>query len=147
VAHRFLLEAGSWSLDGYWLEKKDRPSLVRGMTRITWKQENWFTMVSKLALGDNYQKEIFLKYKGHLDNEGKYYTYVLQHSLWGRVEGEGWIGSQSIVQCYWVIGTTQRQTGFETFSCLDENNYHFSSGILVGHHLKNMMELTLKRLS
>lgn len=145
MTHRFLLEPGSWSFDGYWLAKNEIPSSVRGRSVITWKQENWFTMVSKLVLDNNYQEEIALKYKGHLDSEGKYYTYVLQHSLWGRVEGEGWIGPTSIVQCYWLIGTTQRHTGFDTFYRLDEHTYHFSSGILAGHHLKNTMEVTLKR--
>lgn len=145
MTHRFLLEPGSWSFDGYWLAKNEIPSSVRGRSVITWKQQNWFTMVTKLVLGDNYQEEIALKYKGHFDSAGQYYTYVLQHSLWGRVEGEGWIGPQSIVQCYWLIGATQRHTGFDTFYRLDEDTYHFSSGILAGHHLKNTMEGTFKR--
>ena len=37
------------------------------------------------------------------------YTFVLQHSELGRVEGEGWIAPQSIVQRYWVLGDERQR--------------------------------------
>lgn len=144
MTHRFLLEPGSWSCNGYWLEKNQTPSQLQGITAVTWKQDNWFTIISRLFVGSS-QSEIALKYKGRLDADGKSYTYVLQHSLWGRVEGEGWIGPHAIVQNYWLVGATERHTGFDTFLCLNEQTYHLSSGLLAGYQLKNTIEITLKR--
>jgi hypothetical protein len=143
VVHTFLLEAGNWNLEGYWLKKNEQPIDVKGQIWISWKQENWFTMTTNLAFADG--SEVQSKHRGHLDDQEKYYTYVLKHSILGNIEGEGWIGPQSIIQCYWIVGATQRRTGFDTFYRKNENTYQFSSGILAGHHLSSTMEAILKR--
>lgn len=143
MAHTFLLEAGRWNVEGYWLKRNEQPLNLSGEITLLWKQENWFTMTTQLVFADN--TEVRAKHRGHIDSEEKYYTYVLKHSLLGNIEGEGWIGPQSIVQCYWIVGATQRRNGFDTFYRLSDNTYHFSSGILVGHHLSSTMEATLKR--
>lgn len=145
MAHSFLLEPGNWIIQGYLLKRHKQPIAVRGQTTVVWQGENWFTISGRLILDSNIEPEIQYKYRGHLDSNEKYYTYVLKHSVLGNIEGEGWIGQQSIVQCYWVVGATQKHTGFDNYYRLNENIYHLSSTILSGHHLGSTMEATLKR--
>ena len=139
------MEAGRWTLQGSWLERNGMPMAVKGKTLVVWNRDNWFTMVTKLAFPDSDREEIALQYRGRLDVGERQYTFVLQHSLLGRVEGEGWIAPESIVQRYWVLGDRQRRSGFETLHRLDKNQYHLSSSILAGHYLTSMMEATLER--
>jgi hypothetical protein len=70
---------------------------------------------------------------------------LLQHNILGQVEGEGWIGLDTIVQHYWVLGDRQRRSGFETLHRISEDTYYLSSGILTGHFLTNTMEASLER--
>lgn len=145
--HTFLLEAGRWKIQGNWLERNGMPINLQGKLIIVWNQNNWFTMVTKLIFEDDYHlSEIAAQYRGRLDGRERVYTFVLQHSLLGQVEGEGWIGPDSIVQRYWVLNDRQRRSGFETFYRLDDHTYHLSSGILAGYYLSNTMEVTLERL-
>ncbi len=144
MTHSFLLQPGKWTINGYLMHKNKIPVTVKGSITITWKQEYWFKMVTQLILSNQSQSEIICKYKGHLDNDGKSYTYVLQHSILGNIEGEGWISSQSIIQYHWIVGSNRRRTGIDTFYCLSENTYHFTSLILESHNLSSTMEATLK---
>lgn len=145
MAHSFLLEAGRWTIEGNWLERNGIPLPVKGRTIVAWSQDNWFTMVTKLVFPDSDRPQISFQYRGRLDGGEHQYTYVLQQSLLGRVEGEGWIAPNSIIQRYWVLGDRQRRSGFETFYRLDQDTYHLSSGILAGHYLTSTMEATLER--
>jgi hypothetical protein len=145
VAHTFLLEPGRWTLQGNWLERNEMPIIVKGRTLVAWGKENWFTMVTKLVFPESDREEISFQYKGHLDIGERQYTFVLMHSLLGRVEGEGWVAPESIVQRYWVLGDRQRRTGFETLHQLDDNTYYLSSGIMAGHYLTSTMEATVER--
>ena len=145
MTHTFLLQPGNWSVNGHWLHHNENPIPLSGHSMVTWKQEQWFSIVTRLTIGDGTEWEIHCKYKGHLDREGKYYTYVLRHNIWGHIEGEGWIGPQTIIQYYWVLGASQRHNGFDTYFCLTEDIYHFSSGIITGHNLNSTMEATFKR--
>lgn len=145
MAHSFLLEAGRWRLQGSWLERNEMPIAVRGLTLVAWSKDNWFTMVTKLMFPESDREEIAFQYRGRLDAGELQYTFVLQHSLLGRVEGEGWIAPETIVQRYWVLNDRQRRSGFETMHQLDENKYYLSSSILAGHYLTSMMEATLER--
>ncbi|HEY9850314.1 MAG TPA: hypothetical protein V6D28_12690 [Leptolyngbyaceae cyanobacterium] len=145
MAHTFLIEAGRWRLQGNWLERNGMPIAVKGLTLVAWSRDNWFTMVTKLMFPDSDREEIALQYKGRLDAGERQYTFVLQHSLLGRVEGEGWIAPESIVQRYWVLGDRQRRSGFETLHRVTENQYYISSSILAGHYLTSTMEATLER--
>ncbi len=145
MAHSFLLEAGNWLVQGYLLKRHEETIAVEGQITVVWKGDNWFTISSHLILDRNTEPEIQYKYRGHLDSNEKYYTYVLKHSVLGNIEGEGWISQESIIQCYWVVGATQRHTGFDHYYRLNENTYHLSSAILAGHHLGNTMEVILKR--
>jgi hypothetical protein len=141
------MESGRWNLEGSWLERNEPPISVKGRTIIAWNQENWFTMVTKLVFPGSEREEISFQYRGRLDGEERQYTYVLQQSLLGRVEGEGWVAPDSIIQRYWVLGDRQRRSGFETFYRIDANTYHLSSGILAGHYLSSTMEAILERQS
>ena len=146
MAHSFLMEAGRWKLQGNWLERNEMPIAVKGKTIIAWSQENWFTMATKLVFPDSDREGISFQYKGRLTSGERQYNYVLQQSLLGRVEGEGWISPESIIQRYWVLSDRQRRSGFETFYQRDEDTYYFSSGILAGHYLTSTMEAIIERV-
>lgn len=144
MAHSFLLEEGYWTLEGHWLERNTDPIPLQGRILISWR-DDWFTMVTKLIFPQQQRTEIVCQYRGHIDSEARLYTFVLMHSLLGRVEGEGWIAPGSIVQRYWVLGDPQRRTGVETLCCLDSNTYRLSNATMTGHNLTNTMEATLSR--
>lgn len=146
MAHTFLLQSGQWTLEGSWLERNGMPITVKGKILVSWNRSDWFTMITKLVFPATEREEIILQYRGHLDQNERLYTFVLQHSQLGRVEGEGWIALESIVQRYWVLGDDrQRRSGFETLHRLDDHRYYHSSGILTGHYLTSAMEATLER--
>jgi len=147
VAHTFLLEPGRWIMQGSWLERNGLPISVKGMTLVAWNRDNWFTMATKLIFPGSDRSEISLQYKGHLHDGERQYTFLLQHNLLGQVEGEGWIGPDTIVQRYWVLGDRQRRNGFETLLRVNDDSYYLTSGILVGHFLTSTMEVSLERQS
>jgi hypothetical protein len=145
VAHTFLMQAGRWTLQGSWLERNGMPITVKGKILVAWSRDDWFTMVTKLIFPGADREEIAFQYRGRMDSGERQYTFVLQHSLLGRVEGEGWLAPESIVQRYWVLGDRQRRSGFETLYHVDDNTYYLSSGIMAGHYLSSTMEATLER--
>ncbi len=146
MAHTFLMESGQWTLEGSWIERNGVPITVKGKTLVSWNRTDWFSMVTKLVFPGGDREEIILQYRGHLNSDERQYTFVLQHSELGRVEGEGWIAPQSIVQRYWVLGDErQRRTGFDTLHRVADNRYYQSSGIMSGHYLTSTMEATLER--
>lgn len=145
MSHTFLVEAGRWTLEGSWLERDGLPVNVKGKILIAWSRDNWFTMVTKLVFPGTEREEISLQYRGRLNAGDRQYTFVLQHSLLGRVEGEGWVAPESIVQRYWVLGDRQRRTGFETLHHLENNRYCLSSSIMAGHYLNSTMEAQVER--
>jgi len=145
VSHTFLVEAGRWTIEGSWLERDGLPITVKGKILIAWSRDNWFTMVTKLVFPESEREGIALQYRGRLNAGDRQYTFVLQHSVLGRVEGEGWLAPESIVQRYWVLGDRQRRTGFETLYCLDKDRYYLSSSIMAGHYLNSTMEAHVER--
>jgi hypothetical protein len=147
VAHTFLLEPGRWKIQGNWLERNGMPISVKGMTLVAWHRDNWFTMATKLIFPGSDRSEISLQYKGRLDNGERQYNFLLQNNILGQSEGEGWIGLDTIVQRYWVLGDRQRRSGFETLHQISEDRYYLSSGVLTGHFLSNTMEASLERQS
>lgn len=100
-------------------------------------------MVTKLTFPNTERDDITFQYRGRLDSGERQYTFVLQHSELGRVEGEGWITPESIVQRYWTLNDKQRRSGFETLHRLDEQKYYLSSGMMAGLHLTSAMDATL----
>jgi hypothetical protein len=145
VSHTFLMEAGRWTLQGNWLDRDTMPINVKGAILIAWSRDNWYTMVTKLMFPGAEREEIAFQYRGRLNVSDRQYTFVLQHSLLGRIEGEGWIAPESIVQRYWVLGDRQRRTGFETLHRLSESKYCLSSSIMAGHYLTSTMEAVVER--
>jgi len=145
VAHTFLMEPGRWTIEGNWLEKDGLPLTIRGATLVRWSQDNWFTMVMKLTFTDSDRPPISFQYKGRLDSGERQYTFVLQHSVLGKVEGEGWVAPDSIIQRYWVLGDKQRRSSFETLYRIDYDTYHLSSAVMAGHYLTSAMEARLER--
>ncbi|AFZ00212.1 hypothetical protein [Calothrix sp. PCC 6303] len=145
MAHAFLLEPGRWTLQGSWLERDGMPINVKGMTLVAWSRDNWFTMATKLIFPGSDRAEIALQYKGRMDDGERNYSFLLQHNQLGQIEGEGWIGPDTIVQHYRVLNDRQRRSGFETLHRLNKNSYHLTTGILVGHFLSSSMEASLER--
>ena len=144
------MEAGRWRLVGNWLERAGMPIPIQGKTIIAWNQGDWFTMVTKLVFVGSQAlpatpSEITLQYRGRLAAGERQYTFLLQHSQLGKIEGEGWVAPASIVQRYWVLGDRDRRSGFETIHRLTANQYYLSSGMMAGHYLINTMEATLDR--
>lgn len=140
VTHSFLLESGRWTLQGNWLDRDEMPVSVKGRILVAWSRDDWFTMVTKLIFPGSDRDEISLQYRGRFNGGDRQYTFVLQHSLLGRVEGEGWIAPESIVQRYWGLGDRQRRTGFETLHQLSAEKYCLSSSVMTGHYLTSTME-------
>ncbi|MBD2500056.1 hypothetical protein [Anabaena azotica] len=145
MGHTFLLEPGRWKIQGSWLERNDLPITVRGMILVAWNRDNWFSMAAKLVFPGSDRPEISLQYKGRLHQGERQYTFLLQHSILGQVEGEGWIGLDTIVQRYWVMSDRQRRSGFETMHRVCEDSYYLSSGVMSGHFLTSTMEASLER--
>lgn len=145
MIHSFLLKSARWSIDGHYLQKDRHLTPISGYITISWKREYWFKIVTQMAMGES-PEEIISQGKGHLDNQRKSYTYVLQHSILGNIEGEGLLNAKSIIQYYWVVGSTQRRLGFDTFYRLSEDTYYFTSVLLESHNLTSTMEATLKHL-
>jgi len=145
VAHTFLMEAGRWTIQGSWIDRDAMPINVKGAILIAWSRDNWYTMVTKLMFPGSEREEVAFQYRGRLNTGDRQYTFVLQHSVLGRIEGEGWVAPESIVQRYWVLGDRHRRTGFETLIQLNENKYCLSSSIMSGHYLTSTMEATVER--
>jgi hypothetical protein len=147
VAHSFLMEAGKWDIEGSWHEKDEMVISVKGKTLIAWSADNWFTMVTKLVFPEHDKADITFQYKGRLEAGELRYNYFLHQSLLGQVEGEGWIGGDSIIQTYLVLSDRQRRSGFETFYRDNEETYYYAGGIRTGLSLTTMMEAVLTRQS
>lgn len=146
LPHTFLLEAGRWTLQGNWLDRAAMPIPVKGKILVAWNRDDWYTLVMKLVFTGTEHDDISLQYRGRFDAGDRQYTFVLQHSLLGRVEGEGWIAPESIVQRYWVLGDRQRRTGFDTLHQLSQDKYCLSSSIMAGHYLASTMEAIVERV-
>lgn len=144
MTHTFLLEPGRWKLEGSWLERDQMPIPIKGRLLIAWSQDNWFSLVSKLIFPDGEKEDISFQYRGRLGTGKREYTFVLQQSILGQIEGEGWIGADTIIQHYSVLADS-RCSGFETFYRINNNSYHLASGILNGHYLISTMEAILER--
>jgi hypothetical protein len=139
------MEPGRWTLQGSWLERNGMPINVKGMTLVAWNRDNWFTMATKLIFPGSDRSEISLVYKGRLLEGERQYTFLLQHNLLGQIEGEGWIGIDTIVQRYWVLSDRQRRSGFEAVHRVSNDTYSLSSGVMSGHSLTSTMEASLER--
>ncbi|MEL6501083.1 MAG: hypothetical protein AAFQ23_06730 [Cyanobacteria bacterium J06623_1] len=144
MAHTFLVDAGYWHVTGHWLKPGLAPISLEGGITIAWKRANWFKLTTSLTCDDETATEIIYQCRGNLNYEAKHYTYVSQHSLLGNIEGEGRLGSQSIIQYYWFMDG-KKQKGLDTYVYVDSNTYYFTSSILDGHSIKSTIEATLSR--
>ena len=144
MTHSFLLKSARWNVNGQYQKKDENLLALSGSVVISWKRKSWFKTVTRLSVNESVGSEIVTQCKGHLDNSRKSYTYVLQHSILGNIEGEGWLGSDSIIQHYWIVGATQRSLGFDTFYRISADTYHLTGVFLESHNLKSSMEATLK---
>ena len=146
MSHTFLVQPGKWSLEGNWIERDSMPIGVKGKTLVGWSKDNfWFTMVTKLTFPNSDREELTMAYKGRIDSDDRRFTFVLDHSDLGKIEGEGIIGPDSITQRYWVMGDKRMRTGFQTLYRRDNNVYSLASAIIAGQNLESTMEAILTR--
>lgn len=145
MAHAFLLESGSWNLTGNWIEREGLVVPLKGKTIVSWGKDDWFAMVTKLILDNPDRTEVLWRYRGRMSDQSRRYTFVLEHSVVGKMEGEGIIGDQAIIQRYWALQDSQRRSGFETISRLDAKTYLLSSAAMSGPRLNNTAEAQLVR--
>jgi hypothetical protein len=102
-------------------------------------------MVTKLTFPNSDREELTMAYKGRIDSDERRFTFVVDDSSLGKVEGEGIIAPDSIVQRYWVMGDKRMRTGFQTLYRRDSNTYSLASGIIAGQNLESTMEAILTR--
>ncbi len=100
---------------------------------------------TKLSFPEGEHADIVIQSRGRMTSQERQYSFVLQHSLLGQVEGEGWIAPESIVQRYWGLSDKQRRSGFETLRQISPARYHFSGGEMAGHYLTSTIEAELTR--
>ncbi|WP_299044073.1 hypothetical protein [uncultured Thermosynechococcus sp.] len=146
VNHTFLVDGGRWLLRGTWLEANQEPIPVTRKILVSYTQEDWFSMAAKITFPDQGKPELILQSRGKLELGEQMFTYVLHHSLLGRLEGEGWITPHAIVQQFILLGDASRCTGFEHYWQLSANHYALLSGIYNSHRLKQLLEATLERV-
>ncbi|MEM6867097.1 MAG: hypothetical protein AAF528_01745 [Cyanobacteria bacterium P01_C01_bin.121] len=147
MAHSFLLEPGRWKLQGTWLTRESLPTPIKGKLLVAWKQEDCFMIATKLSFIEGDHDDIVLQLRGRMTSHERQYTFVVQHNQLGKVEGEGWIAPESIVQRYWGRKDKQRITGFETMRQISADRYDLSGGVILGHYLTSTMEAELVRQS
>lgn len=144
MAHSFLIEPGSWTIDGNWIGRDGHMIPLRGKTLVSWGKDTWFAMVTKLIFDDE-TPDIVYRYKGRFDSAAQRYSFVMEHSLLGKAEGEGWIAPESIIQRYWALKDNQRRSGFDTIYCVNRQTYRWSSAVMSGHRLTSALEARLSR--
>jgi hypothetical protein len=148
--HTFLMAEGRWKLEGYWLLKlESAPVPVHGRLIVAWNTEDWFNTVGKICLSLATEEvhpfsEATFQYRGHFGSSAQY-TFMLQHSHFGQIEGQGWILPDSIVQRFWILGDRENRTGLDRLYRVDDEHYHWSSSIINSHNLISTMEVTLTR--
>lgn len=145
MTHSFLIETGQWLVQGNWLERHQQPLKIQGFIDVRWSEQNWFTMNLELNFPETDREDLIGKYRGHFHEAASQYTYVLKQNLLGKIEGEGWVALDSIVQRYWVIGDRQRRGGFETFYRIGPNAYYLSGAIFSGHFITSTIEAQINR--
>jgi len=140
------VQPGKWTLEGNWVERDSMPIGFKGRTLVGWSRDKfWSTMVTKLTFPISDREELTMAYKGRIDSDERRFTYVVDDSFLGKVEGEGIIGPDSITQRYWVMGDKKVRTGFQTLYRRDSNIYSLVSGIISGQNLESTMEAVLTR--
>ncbi|MBF2058447.1 MAG: hypothetical protein IGQ45_14840 [Cyanobacterium sp. T60_A2020_053] len=144
MSHTFIVEPGRWIIKGSWRDKNKPVITFKGATIITWDQANWFTMKTKLVFDDG-RPGIEFDYKGFLPSNRDQYTYVLRRTDFDKIEGEGWINTDSIIQRYWILGDNRHRTGFESLFQIDESSYFYSSTMVAGNNLISNMEGIFER--
>ena len=147
MAHTFLVQPGKWTLEGNWIERDSMPIAVKGRTLVGWSKDNfWFTMVTKLTFPNSDREELTMAYKGRIDSDERRFTYVADDSALGKIEGEGIIAPDSIIQRYWVMGDKRARTGFQTLYRRDNNTYSLASGLISGQNLESTRAAVLTRI-
>ena len=135
MTHSFLLEASVWNSQGTWIAPDGSTLGFQGKTMISWSEDAWFAMVTKFVFQGNERGDLIWRYRGRLTEPGRRYTFMLEHSDIGKMEGEGVMGEKTITQRSWALNDAKRRSAFDTLVRLDTNSYQFSSATMTGHCL------------
>ncbi len=149
--HTFLVSNGRWTMHGHLLHRDGLLQPIHGKVMVVWNQDEWFTMVGQLAVprqpnsNDPVQPPITLQYRGRTGLASHQYTFMLQHSQLGQIEGEGWLLPDSIVQKFWILDDPERRTGLEQFYRVNGDRYHWACNLMTGRSLVCSLDATLER--
>ncbi len=113
---------------------------------ISWSEDSWFAMVTKWIFNGGDRPDLILRYRGRLTDPGQRYTFLLEHSEIGKMEGEGIIGEKTITQRSWALHDSQSRSTFDSLVRLDTNSYQFSSAMMTGHRLGTIAEAGFERV-
>ncbi len=146
--HTFLLEPGRWLLTGHLIDAGREPLPFTGQGLVKWDSSYWFHAILRMAFSqqDSDRPPLLLEYRGRVPDGSSTYSFGLQHGDLGRVEGEGWVTPATLTHRYWVLGDSQKRLGYESFFCVDDSHYCFSSGVMAGLKLMSSLEATLERV-
>jgi len=145
VAHSFLLENGIWNSQGTLIDPDGSTLEFQGKTMISWSEDAWFAMVTKFVFQERDRAELVWRYRGRLTEPGQRYTFLLEHSEIGKMEGEGIIGRKTITQRSWALNDAKGRSTFDTLVKMDEHSYQFSSATMAGHRLNTLTEAGFER--
>ena len=146
MAHSFLLETGIWNSQGSWINPDGSTLPFQGKTMISWSEDSWFAMVTKFVFQESDRTDLIWRYRGRLTEPGRRYTFLLEHSEIGKMEGEGIIGEKTITQRSWALNDSQSRSTFDSLVRLDANSYQFSSATMTGHRLGTIAEASFDRV-
>lgn len=119
---------------------------IAGHSSVRWHGTDWFHAILRFHYPeDETARPLLLEYKGRLTQGTQRYTFVLQHSQLGRVEGEGWIAPATLLHRYWVLGGAQKRFGIESFFRANESHYCYSSSVTEGLKLLGGIEAAIER--
>ena len=113
---------------------------------ISWSEDSWFAMVTKFVFQEGDRADLILRYRGRLTEPGRRYTFLLEHSEIGKMEGEGIIGEKTITQRSWALNDPQSRSTFDSLVRLEANSYQFSSALMTGHRLGTIAEAGFERV-
>lgn len=113
---------------------------------ISWSEDSWFAMVTKFVFQGSDRADLIWRYRGRLTEPGRRYTFLLEHSEIGKMEGEGVIGEKTITQRSWALNDSKSRSTFDSLVRLDTNAYHLSSATMTGHRLGAIAEAGFERV-
>jgi hypothetical protein len=126
------------------LEGDSPPIPIKGRTLIGWSQDGfWFTIASQLTFPDSDRVPYTLTSKGRFHKRDGNFSFYIDHSEIGRMEGVGWVNHQTITQQFRVLGSDPEVTGFEVLYQQAGDRYLLCRTMTKGNSMERVIEGTL----